>query len=103
MIPFANTFFALYLALCQRQMFKFWITRYISLLITYQSVFPSANYFLQLRFLPFANLITSVGIAVATWVVATGVAGLNAEGGWVYSKASEVVAHLISRTILFLR
>lgn len=63
-----------------------------------------ANYFLQkLSSLPLIKLITSVGIAVGTWVVAAGVVGLNAEAGWVDSEASEVIANLISRTVLFFR
>jgi hypothetical protein len=53
--------------------------------------------------LPMDKLIASVGIAVATRVVAAGVAGLNAEGGWVDSKASEVIANLVTRAVLFFR
>lgn len=57
----------------------------------------SQNNFL---FLPSIKLITAVGIAVATGVVAAGVAGLNAESGRAGSKASEVVAYLVSRAVL---
>jgi hypothetical protein len=67
-------------------------------------MFSLAKYFLQkLSSLPLIKLITSVGIAVGTWVVAAGVVGLNAEAGGIDSKASEVIANLVSRTVLFFR